>query len=518
MNINHWHARAGAATRWNDWRFRSVLGLWVISTIVAASGRAFAEPLPAGPAGVVELETPIRAIADQELRMGIALEVGRRAYDALRPHARVRLKSFPLDKQKTVDLELEQFSVTSPATQIMLGTDGGDRPMPHPDVVLFRGHVVGEPESQVFLGISRTQSNGYISLPGREYILAPRRLRGQDVDAADHVLYERFAAGANAPPSQFECQTRMAREPAPNLAPAPVGAEAAYAWRVGFVAIECDYEFGQAFDSVGDAVIYVIELLGAISSIYERDLQVRLYLPYIRIWQTVRDPYTGEDIGALLDQFRVYWSGSMDKVDRDLAHFLTPKHAGGGMANDGLCDNAGGYGASSGISGVFPRPLEDGSLEQWDVHVVSHEMGHQFGSPHTHCYDPPVDNCGQSFDDCWNGIYACQQGTIMSYCKSCAGGLANMDIRFHPRVITRMRQSVDASCLRNGLNPVYVDRSHIGFEFGTQLYPFNTALEGIRVVIPGGTVYFDAGAYPEWISANRPMILRTTGGAVVIGP
>ncbi len=270
MNIKHCHTRAGAAIRWNEWRFRSALGLWMITAIVAASGGAFAEPLPAGPAGVVELETPIRAVADQELRTGISLHLGRRAYDALRPHARVRLKSFPLEQGKTADLDLEQFSVTSPNTKLVLGTDDGDRPMPHPDVLLFRGHVVNEPNSLVFLGISRTQSNGYISLPGREYILAPRRLRGQDVDAADHVLYERFAAGANAPPSQFECQTRTAREPAPSFAPAPIDAQAAYVWRVGFVAIECDYEYGQAFDSVGDAFIYVIELLGAISSIYPR--------------------------------------------------------------------------------------------------------------------------------------------------------------------------------------------------------------------------------------------------------
>jgi len=523
MNINHRHNCTGASTRTIDWSCRSAVGSWVLAAIVvgAAAGGAFAEPAPARPVRTVALESPIRLLPDRHLPAGLALQAGPSAYQALRGQSQVRINDFPLEQGKTVDLELEQFEVTSPATQIVLGTDDGDKPMAHPDVALFRGRVVDEPESEVFLGVSPLQTNGFLRLPGREYIVAPGRSRGPDGAILEHMIYERFAVGANDPPSPFECQTRTGREPVSEPEPtvAPVEALGGYAFRVAFVALECDYEYGQSFDSITEAAIYTIELLGAISSVYERDLQVRLYIPYLRIWSTISDPYTGTSVSTLLPQFEAYWRANMGGVDRDIAHFLTSKDANGGLAEvDVLCDDTWGYGSSSGISGVFPRPLEDGSLEQWDVYVVSHEMGHQFGSPHTHCYNPPIDNCGQSFDDCWNGIYACQQGTIMSYCKSCPGGLANVDIRFHPRVITRIRQSVDASCLRSGLNPVYVDWAYVGFEFGTQLFPFNTATEGTRVVIPGGTVYFDAGAYPEWIRANRPMVLRTTGGPVVIGP
>ena len=50
------------------------------------------------------------------------------------------------------------------------------------------------------------------------------------------------------------------------------------------------------------------------------------------------------------------------------------------------------------------------------------------------------------------------------------------------------------------------------------LFPYNTVLEGVQVVIPGGTLHIDAGVYPEGIVASRPMILRTTGGTVRIGP
>lgn len=107
----------------------------------------------------------------------------------------------------------------------------------------------------------------------------------------------------------------------------------------------------------------------------------------------------------------------------------------------------------------------------------------------------------------------------MSYCKSCLGDLAQMDVQFDVRVIQRIRQSVDDSCLPSGLNPVYVDwANNSGIEIGSSSFSYNTVLEGVQVVIPGGTLQIDAGVYPERNIANRPMILNTTGGAVRIGP
>ena len=61
--------------------------------------------------------------------------------------------------------------------------------------------------------------------------------------------------------------------------------------------------------------------------------------------------------------------------------------------------------------------------------VFTHELGHNFGAPHTHDLNPPVDNCAGG--DC----SVTPNGTIMSYCHGCPGGLENIRMEFHSRNI-----------------------------------------------------------------------------------
>ena len=56
--------------------------------------------------------------------------------------------------------------------------------------------------------------------------------------------------------------------------------------------------------------------------------------------------------------------------------------------------------------------------------VFNHELGHNLGAPHTHDLNPPVDNCASG--DC----SVTPNGTIMSYCHLCDGGLQNVMMRF----------------------------------------------------------------------------------------
>jgi hypothetical protein len=165
-------------------------------------------------------------------------------------------------------------------------------------------------------------------------------------------------------------------------------------------------------------------------------------------------------------------------VQRTVAHFLSGKNTGCGIAYLGvLCNRTYGYGVSGSLAGNFNI---DNPSVVWDILVVSHEIGHNFNSPHTHCYGgidgvaDPVDPCYASESGCYAGTAQLPGGcggsgqgcgTIMSYCHLRSGGYGNITMTFglgHPygvapdRVPDRMSAYVAARAASNPgcLDPV----------------------------------------------------------------
>ena len=195
------------------------------------------------------------------------------------------------------------------------------------------------------------------------------------------------------------------------------------------VAVDTDTEFTMTAHA-GNTVAasqYALLLMGAASQVYNSDLNARLPLSYLRLW-TGEDPWTQTEMGAQLNQYRDYWQANMSAVPRDIGHHLNGRGLGGGVAWVGVTCAVPewAYALSSGIGYGFPYPLVDHDHGNWEPMVVMHEIGHNFGAPHTHDHTPPADGCGSG--DCtlaW-------EGTIMSYCHGCAGGMSNVSLRFHP--------------------------------------------------------------------------------------
>jgi hypothetical protein len=128
----------------------------------------------------------------------------------------------------------------------------------------------------------------------------------------------------------------------------------------------------------------------------------------------------------------------------------------GGIAwLNAVCSTTG-YGVSAYLNGSFPYPLQDHHSGNWDVVVVSHELGHNFGAIHTHSYSPPIDNCGNG------NCQGAANGTIMSYCHTCPGGIANIELIFHPLLVIDMLNFLDgAGCdLEAGDTVALDDQAH----------------------------------------------------------
>lgn len=317
----------------------------------------------------------------------------------------------------------------------------------------WRGQVEGEPKSDVFLAFSRAGSRGWIRSGGRLLHLVSER------DEAGRGPRSRWLDEAELSPVQpFQCETRptLASGAAPhgNTPSLPPGAQAALANQPLFrcrVAVETDTQFFQLFGNPAAAESYVLALFAAVASTYRDEIGTVIEIPYLGLYTGPNDPWTAQDVGGgagdLLYEFQAAW-GNGAPLPADLNHFVSGAGLGGGVAwLEALCSPYYGFAVSGNIGGNTPFPLVQGPLN-WDYFVVSHEMGHNFASPHTHDYCPPLDQCAP--DGYWGGCQTasvCQPGTIMSYCHLCDGGIGNIAPTFHPTVRERMRQGVLASCL-----------------------------------------------------------------------
>ena len=352
----------------------------------------------------------------------VPLQLDREQLDRIRDLEHVTLLDFPVEFGQSLDLHLHRREITRPWSRIvsMRKTRDGrikEVPLDAPDIVLLGGTVIGVEDSLVSLAIDDTGVQGYMKVGTHQYIVATK-------PGFPPMIYRTDLAGHLVDLAEHFCSTP---DPAD-----PVGHGTATASLVPgecreiSIALETDYELlGNVFGGNVTATLnYLAALMSAINEIYVEQLNVHMYASYIRLWETPDDPWTQDGgTGDQLGEFRNYWAANMNSVQRDLAHFISGRSLGGGVAwLPGLCGDFA-YALSANINGSFPIPIEDLNDQNWDLMVVAHEFGHNFGAPHTHSIG--VDGCGNN--DCSQ-----LPGTIMSYCHLCSGGLSNILLEFHP--------------------------------------------------------------------------------------
>ena len=438
---------------------------------------------------------------------------------------RGNLMNFPISDHETIDLELERFEISTRDMLIVQGTDAGDIPVDHSDMVLFRGRVVDMADSHVVLGVSPRGITGVISMAAETIIFSPQRKNRSAGETRQHVLYRASELhGASKteklPLSTEDVDQAFADSDAFGIPEDSGEPELPGTFQITRLALECDYEYWSQFNDMNLALDYIYVLFAKIGDMFERDVNVKLALTYIRIWTTINDPYSyvGGDVTGL-HEFQNYWNlnhnpGQSEPVERDLAHLLSSRSV-GAWANTGvLCSYAYGFSISGG-NALLPTLAEN---LFHDIRYAGHEIGHNFDAKHTHCFNPPIDQC--DVESGCNQVKDCSTApsTLMSYCHQCPGGGNNIQEKFHPLNVTRMRSHIVNSCLRVARNPCYVDwRNTSGFEDGTATFPYNAMKEGVEGVLPYGTVSVANGNYDEPLTIWQPMTVTAAGGAVIIG-
>lgn len=332
-----------------------------------------------------------------------------------------------------VTLDLRRFAVFAPDARMVAITASGPVPIAKPQSVLLHGTVQGLEHSHVMLACHPTYAIGYVSIETpvghRRFLIAPT---AQPLQPVTMIVYdERFGEF----PAPWTCHLNDDDVSVDTRGRGEKGVERPQAGTLRRIemAIEGDFTYYQ--DHGNDAVKateYAEDVIAACSDIYERDVAGTLYIKSWELW-TVNDPYPGTNSSTLLTQFRDYWRVNKGTVVRSIAHLFSGINGIGGIAYlNVLCNKNNGY-AVDGLNNnvVYPR-----TTYAWDTDVVSHELGHNVGSPHTHScsWAPPIDSCYAAEGGCFAGTKAVR-GTIMSYCHLTPQGT---NLEFHPRVQTLM--------------------------------------------------------------------------------
>lgn len=383
--------------------------------------------------------------------------------EPLAPAALVRTEPLTLEDGTDVALEVSPLQVFAPGARIVVHGRLGDFLASPPSDRWFTGHVAGDPSSLVVLARGRGV-RGLVISQGRVSVLGPERHPFGD-GPPGRTLLRTLDPETEAPDAMrhFTCGTDSLPVPPETTSPAPPGRRAlSNVMYFAGIAVETDYELYAKFNSTVNLTKYVGDLFAFVSAVYQRDVLVTLQVNYLSIWTTPADPWNATSgTSAALSEFVTYWNANRTGVPRSTAHMLSGKSLGGGVAYlNALCSSIG-YGVSASLAGVAPTNI---STTYWDFMVVTHELGHNFGSPHTHCYNPPVDTCNASEGGCYSGATSVppEKGTVMSYCHLLSGGYSNIKMflgvpgETSQAVLSRIRTFVEGhtSCFGTAPGPV----------------------------------------------------------------
>jgi len=344
----------------------------------------------------------------------------------------VIIEDFPLDAFRTITLELTTFSVlTEDARLIETHFNRAGKPVDKEltwtKVALFHGKVMGEADSEVFLGIGGGLANGWINVNGTRFFI------GTNPNEDLTVIFDE----KNVPElvNDFYAYTCNTDTKGPHTIPDGSGyrADLGLCNQV-WIALDTDNELLEKFADApeGDTVAanaYIQMLVGTVSyQLYEPLLNVQLVISFLRFWSEL-DPWNAVNTDGQLAEFSLYWSINETDVERGLAQLISGRQLGGGIASLSSICTTNGYAVLGGIydqGNPWYPPLErSGELRSnWDPIVFAHETGHNFGMIHTFDFAEPIDECGEDCPENYDPTaedFLCADyvSTIMSYCHLC---------------------------------------------------------------------------------------------------
>ncbi|MFP9098930.1 reprolysin-like metallopeptidase [Flavobacterium sp. RHBU_24] len=235
-----------------------------------------------------------------------------------------------------------------------------------------------------------------------------------------------------------------------------------------------------------------------VNSMFERDLTVSLQLVdnEDEVVFIESDEVNNDDAGELLDGGNAVIYATIGEDNFDFGHSFGTN--GGGLAAGAPCSDFK-AGAMTGLGSPVGDPF--------DIDYVAHEMGHQFGAPHTFNA-----SCGGNRDNA-NAYEPGGGTTIMAYAGVCDPVIQwSSDAQFHATSIALMRQRINGESNCVPLEPTG-NTPPVANAGADYVIPRGTAfiLEGAAIDPDGDALTYDWEQMNIEISAQPP-VPNATGG------
>ena len=192
------------------------------------------------------------------------------------------------------------------------------------------------------------------------------------------------------------------------------------------LALACTGEYAGFHGGTKPLVISAMNTtMNRVNGVYERDLAITMKIvaknDTLIYLSASGDPYANTNGSTMLGQNVTTCNSRIGVANYDIGHVFST--GGGGIASLGsVC----GTNKARGVTGSG-QPIGDA----FDVDYVAHEMGHQFGGPHT--FNGTAGSCGGGNINAPTAVEPGSGSTIMAYAGICTGQNVqnNSDDYFH---------------------------------------------------------------------------------------
>ncbi|PKV50397.1 putative secreted protein (Por secretion system target) [Aquimarina sp. MAR_2010_214] len=399
------------------------------------------------------------------------------------------------------------------------------------NVAHYRGVVKGQTNSLVALSFYEDNVSGFISIDGQD----GNMVVGPVSNSKSHILYKDKEISHLY---DFSCQVEDDIEKGgytiEELADNPQSKAAAKCVKVFFdICTDIVNDKGGA----QQASNYIEAVFNQVAALYAND-QISIKLSGTKAW-TSNQPFSNNDLNSYISY------KNSNGLNGDLAHMVNYSYGGGLAGGIGTLCNSSRKAAVSGIKGSY----QNIPTYSFDVFLISHEMGHNVGSRHTHACvwngnNTAIDGCaGFTEGGCSLPGNPSGGGTIMSYCpKTTVGVNFNKGFGSQPANVIRnyiagssCLQACDGNpdptnyCASNGKNTSdeYISKVVLGTinktsvagsggysDFTAESTNLSKGTSNTITITPTwtGTVYNEA--YAVWIDYNQDGDFKDSGELV----